>query len=397
MKTFKIVFIFLTITGIYSCSTDKKVTLDVDKALSYCSRQMNRTLSEIGDTTLLPNNIMDSLHHWKLSPIDAWTSGFWPGALWYYYELSTDEAIKAHAVHYTNLLEPLSMRSARDHDLGFQVFCSYGNAYRLTGDDKYKKVILRTADTLATLYHPVVGTLCSWPGMGKRMKWPHNTIIDNLMNLEMLFWAARNGGDKKLYDIALSHATVTMNNHFREDGSCFHVAVYDTITGKFIQGVTHQGYSDSSLWARGQAWAIYGYAMTYRETQDKTFLRFAEKVADLFIKRLPEDFIPYWDFDAPNIPNEWRDASAAAIAASALLELAQLEDNPEKAAEYQSTAVNILTKLSSNEYLSNDSKPSFLLHCTGHGANKSEVDASLMYADYYYLEALMRLKKSISR
>ena len=179
-----------------------------------------------------------------------------------------------------------------DHDIGFQIFCSFGNAYRITGNEEYKTVILKGAQKLAKLYNPKVGTILSWPGMVKRMGWPHNTIMDNMMNLEILFWAARNGGGQELYDIAVKHAQTTMKYSFREDGGNYHVAVYDTIDGHFIKGVTNQGYGDSSLWARGQAWAIYGYMMVYRETQDKTFLRFAEKVTELYLENLPEDYIP---------------------------------------------------------------------------------------------------------
>lgn len=173
-------------------------------------------------------------------------------------------------------------------------------------------------------------------------------------------------------------------------------AVYDTTDGHFIKGVTHQGYADSTLWARGQAWAIYGYTMVYRETQDKKFLRFAEKVTDLYLRRLPKnEYVPYWDFDAPDIPNAPKDASAAAVVASALLELSQLEDNETKSGEYKQAAINMLEELSSDKYQSRESKPSFLLHSVGHWPNKSEIDASINYADYYYIEALIRYKKMI--
>ena len=390
--------IFLFIIGIIvlSCSS-KKVQFNVDGALDYCNNQINRTLTELGDTAMMPRNIPDSSKHWNLVPISIgdWTIGFWPGILWYDYENTRSEEIKKAAIHFTELLQPMTTLPAYDHDLGFQIFCSYGNAYRLTGDERYKQVILNAADTLATLFNPVVGTILSWPREVKPRNWPHNTIIDNMMNLEILFWAAKNGGNKKLYDIAVRHAETTMKYQFREDGGCFHVAVYDTITGNFIKGLTHQGYADSSLWARGQAWAIYGYTMVYRETHDKKFLCFAEKVSDLYLSRLGKnEFVPYWDFDAPHIPNEPRDASAAAITASALLELSQLEDNQEKAKNYKEAAIKMLESLSSGKYQSRESKPSFLLHSTGHYPNKSEVNASINYADYYYIEALSRYKKS---
>jgi unsaturated chondroitin disaccharide hydrolase len=373
----------------------KTQSFSAKEQLTYCNNQIKKTLVEIESEDQMPRNIMDSLTSWKLVPITIgeWTVGFWPGILWYDYENTQSEEIKKQAVHYTKLLEPLTKLPAYDHDLGFQLFTSYGNAYRLTGNEPYKQIILNAADTLATLFNPTVGTILSWPREVKNKNWPHNTIIDNMINLEMLYWASKNGGDKKLYDIATRHAETTMQNHFREDGGCYHVAVYDTVDGHFIKGVTHQGYADSSLWARGQAWAIYGYTMVYRETQDKKFLRFAEKVTGLYLSRLPEnEYVPFWDFDAPDLTNAPKDASAAAIVASALLELSQLEDNREKGAEYKTSAVKMLEELSSEKYQSRDKKPSFLLHSVGHWPNKSEVDASINYADYYYIEALVRYK-----
>jgi unsaturated chondroitin disaccharide hydrolase len=320
------------------------------------------------------------------------TVGFFPGILWYNYENTQDTNILKAAEYYTGLLDLLTKLPAYDHDLGFQIFCCYGNAYRLTGNEKYKQILLNAADTLATLFNPKAGTILSWP-RNVGLYGGHNTIMDNMINLEMLFRASKNGGDKRLYNIAVKHAETTMKNGFREDGGCYHVAVYDTIDGHFIKGVTHQGYTDSSLWARGQAWAIYGYTTVYRETDDKKFLRFAEKITDLYLSRLHEnEYVPYWDFDAPNIPNEPHDASAAAIVASALLELSQLEDNVEKAETYQTAAINMLVELSSDKYQSGTAKPSFLLHSTGHYPNGSEIDASIIYADYYYIEALTRYK-----
>lgn len=376
--------------------TKKEQNWNIDKDLSYCHEQVVKTLSEIGDTSLIPRNILKDEKHWNLRPVEIseWTVGFWPGILWYTYEASNDENIKKSAIHYTELLQPLTELPAYDHDLGFQFFCSYGNAYRLTGKEEYKQIIFNAADTLATLFNPTVGTILSWPREVENGRFaPHNTIMDNMMNLEMLYWAAKNGGNKELYNIATKHAETTMDNHFREDGSNYHVALYDTVSGQLIKGVTHQGYADKTMWARGQAWAIYGYTMVYRETNDKKFLRFAEKVSDIYLSRLPKNsFIPYWDFDAPEIPNEPKDASAAAIVASALLELSELEDNEQKASEYLKAAMNMLKELSSDEYQSREKNPAFLLHSVGHWPNKSEVDASINYADYYYIEALTRCR-----
>jgi unsaturated chondroitin disaccharide hydrolase len=394
MKTGRIFFLICIFVTLISCSSND-VQLDVDGTLNYCNNQVKRTLFEIGYTSMIPRNIPDNQIDWNLIPISIsdWTIGFWPGILWYDYEYTQSEEMKRAAIHYTELLQPLTVLPAYDHDLGFQIFCSYGNAYRLTGDEQYKQILLNAADTLATLFNPTVGTLLSWPREVEPRNWPHNTIIDNLINLELLFWASKNGGSKNLYDMAVKHAETTMKNHFRENGGSYHVAVYDIIDGHFIKGVTHQGYADSSLWARGQAWAIYGYTMIYRETHNKKFLRFAEQVTDLYLSRLPEnEFVPYWDFDAPYIPNEPQDASAAAIVASALLELSQLEDNREKAGKYKAAATGMLIELSSEKYQSRESKPSFLRHSIGHWPAGSEIDYSIIYADYYYIEALMRYK-----
>lgn len=391
----------LSFSLLAACSPESKPVFDVDMQLNYCDAQIHRTLNELRnqdgviDYTMVPRNIPDSLDTWhcRKTTKDEWCNGFWPGILWYAYEYTGNDSIKHEAEKFTEPLKFLSETPAYDHDLGFLVFCSYGNAYRLTKNSEYKKVILDTADSLATLFNPNVGTILSWP-RNVEMYGGHNTIMDNMINLEMLFWASKNGGDKKLYDIAVSHAEKTMKYHFREDATSYHVAVYDTISGDFLYGCTHQGYADSSMWARGQAWAIYGYTVVYRETRDKRFLDFAQKVTDVYLSRLPEDYVPYWDFDDPSIPNAPRDASAACVVASALLELSSYVAD-DKAEEYKNAAVKMLESLSSDAYQSRDAKPSFLLHSVGHKPVGSEIDASIIYADYYYIEALLRLKKTL--
>lgn len=372
----------------FSCSTKK---FDADRALNYCVAQIEKSIPQLIEDDKIPHNILkeDMSKDWNCTSIYDWKSGFWPGILWYTYEYNGDEKIKEQAERFTKALYPIADRSPKNHDLGFQVYCSLGNGYRITGNQDYKEIMLRVADSLAMLYNPIVGTIHSWPHM---KQWPHNTIIDNMMNLELLFWAAKNGGSQKLYDIACRHAEVTMKNQFREDFSTYHVIIYDTITGKKLRGVTHQGYDDETMWARGQAWAVYGFAMAYRETKNKEFLETAIKAVDIFLKNLPQDNIPYWDFYAPNIPNEPKDASAAAIIASALFELQEYVE-PSKATFYKDAAIKILTSLSAEAYQSREINNAFLLHSTGHKPNGSEVDASIIYADYYYIEALMRLKK----
>jgi unsaturated chondroitin disaccharide hydrolase len=392
--------ILLGLSLLVLCACSEKVDSKfADDALKYCSAQINWSLKELkGDSaidySMMPRNIMDTSSMWscRKATKEEWTSGFWPGVLWYDYEATGDKHIKAEAEKFTQSLEFISKSSAYDHDLGFLIFCSYGNAYRLTGNPAYKKILLNTADTLATLFNPKVGTILSWPREVKGKGWPHNTIIDNMINLELLFWAAKNGENKALYDIAVSHANKTMKCHFKPDYSCYHVVVYDTISGNCIKGITHQGYSDNSMWARGQGWAIYGFTVCYRETKDPKYLEFVQHLADAYLKRLPEDYIPYWDFDDPAIPNAPRDASAAAVVASGLLELSTYLNN-EKGQGYKQVAIKMLQSLSSSAYQSGKAKPSFLLHSTGHWPNHSEIDASIIYADYYYIEALLRLKK----
>lgn len=381
----RVVKLFLFTAIITSCAETKKEPLD------YCVGQAAKTIATLNGYDSLPRNVANGQREWKLVNYKDWTSGFWPGILWYVYEYTRDSTWKMKADSFSRTLTPLAFGKAMDHDLGFQMYCSFGNGLRLTGDTAYKRILLATADTLATLYNPTAGTILSWPGMVKDMGWPHNTIIDNMMNLELLFWAAKNGGNDQLYNIAVKHATTTMHNHFRPDHSAYHVVVYDTVTGQKLKGITHQGFTDSSMWARGQSWAIYGFTMVYRETKDPVFLAFAQQVADVYLQHLPEDLIPYWDFHAP--ADAPKDASAAAITASALLELSTLLNDKEKAAAYKDKATKMLARLSSEHYQSRGLNNAFLLHSTGHKPKGSEVDASIIYADYYYIEALLRLHK----
>ena len=378
-----------------ACSpkTQQSDTAFVAEALDYCVSQTERSLEMLMpyDYMMSPRNIAPGDSVWHQRPVskELWTEGFWPGILWYAYEYSQDESILEAAKGYTEVLEFLSEQPAYDHDLGFIMFCSYGNGYRLTGDERYKDIIVATAERLAELYNPAVGTMLSWPREVPTFG-GHNTIMDNMINLETLFWAAENGGRPELRDIAIAHADTTMKYHFREDGSCYHVAVYDAETGEFMRGCTHQGYADDTMWARGQSWAIYGYTMCYRFTKDPRYLDFACKVTDVYLRGLPEDMVPYWDFNDPMIPNTSKDASAAAVVASALIELSGYVGG-DKGQQYLDDAKAMLESLHSN-YRSGDINPSFLLHSTGHRPAGSEIDYSIIYADYYYIEALLRLK-----
>jgi unsaturated chondroitin disaccharide hydrolase len=395
MNIFKIAIISLVIVLFSTSCTKKeeKEQFDAAKVLNSCVEKTKDNLASLPANDSLPRNILKGQTEWNMVGIHDWCSGFWPGLLWYAYEASGDQEILNSAKKYTELLEGVLDVPVDNHDLGFMLYCSYGNGYRLTKDSAYHHFLLTAADSLATLYNPKVGTILSWPVMVKKMNWPHNTIIDNMINLELLFWASKNGGKQDLYDMAVSHATTCMTTLIRPDFSTYHVAVFDTTDGHFIKGVTHQGYADDSQWARGQGWGIYGYTMCYRETKKEDFLETAQKLADVFLKRLPEDGMPYWDFDDPAIPNAPKDASASAVAASGLLELSSFVKDQESKEKYKSAAVNMIKKLSSSEYMSGDDNKALLLHSTGHKPHDSEIDASIIYADYYFMEALIRLNQ----
>jgi rhamnogalacturonyl hydrolase YesR len=330
--------------------------------------------------SISPNGLIRYAH-----PRD-WTCGFFPGSLWLMYELSGDKYFKKQAAKFTEALDTVQYFT-HTHDLGFMLFCSYGNAYRLTKKKKYKNVLHTGANSLISRFNKNVGCIRSWD-FGS---WQFPVIVDNMMNLEFLLWTSASTKNSKYHKIAISHANKTLENHFRKDNSSYHVVNYDTITGKAIDFQTHQGYSDSSAWARGQAWGLYGYTSMYKETLDQNYLNQALKIADFIMKhpRMPKDKIPYWDFDAPNIPHAPRDASAAAVIASALLELSTLT----KAGEvYFNYAEDILKNLSTDKYLAKAGSNAYFLlkHCTGNLPNNSEIDTTLNYADYYYLEALKR-------
>ena len=379
--------------ALYSCAAKITQSGQQQKLFAYCDAQAKKTIEEDRAKNVLPVVIDSGKKTWSNYDITNWRSGFWPGIEWYLFESTKDTYWKDQAERSTAMLSGILDRPVSNHDLGFQLYCSYGNGYRLTGNPVYKQILLRAADSLATLYNPVVGTILSWPSRVKENNWPHNTIIDNMMNLELLFWAAKNGGSKKLYDIAVQHATVTMKNHFRPDFSSYHVLVYDDKTGKVIKKITHQGYANHSMWARGQAWAIYGFTMAYKETGNKEFLQTAINAATIYLKRLPADKIPYWDFDDPAIPNAPRDASAVAIVASALLELSGLCDEINLQKKYRLEAIAMLQELSGKRYIAKDINHAFLLHSTGNKPGNKDIDVPLIYADYYFIEALLRVNK----
>ncbi len=358
--------------------SEKQVTLLFEEVAHAASEQRvsPRTLSEDGRLEMVP-------------PSD-WTSGFFPGVLWYLYAFTNDEQWEKAAREATHLLEDERF-NGRTHDMGFKIYCSYGNGYRFTNDPAYRDIIIQSAKTLATRFNPTVGCIRSWDHNSHR--WDFPVIIDNMLNLELLFAATRLTGDSSFYHIAVSHANTTLKNHFRADGGTYHVIDYNPETGEIQQRNTHQGYADESTWARGQAWALYGYTMCYRETKDKRYLDKALAIAQWLINhpRLPADGIPYWDFDAPDIPNEPRDVSAATVIASALYELSAFHAD---SAVLRNHANRIIESITNGCMAEPGTHRGFiLLHSTGSKPHGSEVDVPLVYADYYFLEALWRKRQ----
>jgi len=318
-----------------------------------------------------------------------WCSGFFPGSLWYLYENNHSGTFLENARNFTARIENEKFNKGT-HDLGFMLYCSFGNGYRITGDTAYRSAMLTGAESLVSRFNPTVGCIQSW---NANSKWQFPVIIDNMMNLEFLFWASKASGDPKYRNICISHADMTIKNHFRPDYSSYHVVSYDPATGQVEKKNTAQGFADESAWARGQAWGLYGFVVMYRETQDAKYLEQAKHIASFILNHpnLPADKIPYWDFNAPEIPDAKRDASAGAIIASALIELSGYVD-ADLAKTYLKVAETQIRTLSSPEYFAEKgTNGNFILkHSVGSLPGKSEVDVPLTYADYYYIEALLR-------
>ncbi len=397
----QIISSFILIAVLFSCTVsqpkEKPLGQLIDESLEFATQQsllMAESLKDQPDR--LPQTIDKD---GKLVTCNSawWVSGFFPGVLWYLYENNPSDSLKKWATNYTLRVEDQKY-TTNNHDVGFMIFCSFGNAYRLTGNPAYKEVIHTASNSLITRFNPTVGCIRSWDSAPWSKQWQYPVIIDNMMNLEMLEWSAKAFEDTTYSHIAETHANTTMENHFRDDYSSYHVISYDTITGEVERKNTAQGYSDDSAWARGQGWGLYGYTMMYRETGNEAFLQQAEGIAGFILNHpnLPEDKIPYWDFDAPDIPNAKRDASAGALICSALIELSGYVTE-EKAKEYLAAAETQLRSLSSSVYLAELGKNgNFILkHSVGHMPNGTEVDAPLTYADYYYVEALMRMKENM--
>ena len=374
-----------------SCTKQEPMEALIDRVFSVAEQQYVAMDARLDDKTMPQTITHDST--FKSSTIYWWCSGFYPGSLWYIYEYTQNDTVKLLAEKNTLKLDPIQYVT-HDHDVGFQLNCSYGNGLRLIGNKDYEKVLHQGAKSLATRFSPITGVIQSWDFL--RRDWKYPVIIDNMMNLELLMFASKAFDDDSLAYVARSHADTTLKNHFREDYSSYHLVDYDPKDGHVRSKQTVQGYSDESSWGRGQAWALYGYTMMYRMTEDKRYLSQAECVGNMLLSRLPVDGIPYWDFDAPN-GNEYRDASAGAIMASAFVELSSFTEDAKARQNYLNVAEKQLRTLASSTYLAEPgTNCNFILkHSVGNFPEKSEVDVPLSYADYYFLEGLLRYKKAL--
>ncbi|WP_445738005.1 glycoside hydrolase family 88 protein [Mariniflexile sp.] len=386
-KTSWLVFGFIALL----CNCKSNVKVDDEKNTETLLKSRYEKLLEYPiDSLSFPRSMTVKTGNIEKVPSSDWTSGFFVGNLWQLHKLTGNAAYKERAEKWNAFIEKEKFND-KTHDIGFKVFSSFGQGLTVEDDNQdYKNIIVQSAKTLSTRFNTTVGAIRSWDF--NKDVWEFPVIIDNMLNLELLFEATKISGDSIYHNIAVQHANTTLKNHFRKDNSTYHVVVYDTITGKPKDKVTHQGFNNESSWARGQAWAIYGYTMGYRYTKDKAYLNQAEATANFFInhKNLPEDGIPYWDFNDPSIPNAPRDVSAATVVASAFIELYGFTKDD----KYLNYSKKVLNSLNSSTYiLSSEVNGPFILdHSTGNWPKNDEIDAPIVYADYYYLEAILRMK-----
>ena len=388
LKFYKLLILVCSLCIFASCQkTIQPTKTDAEKNLE---TRFEKLLRYKPDSMSFPRSFSVVKNNINKVPSKDWTSGFYAGNLWQIYDITKNNQYKELAQTWTAFIEKEKYND-KTHDMGFKVFCSFGQGlYHNKNNQNYKDIIIKSSQTLSTRFNENVGSIRSWDF--NKETWDFPVIIDNMMNLEMLFEATKISKDSLFHKIAVKHANTTLKNHFREDNSCFHVVDYNPENGDIRMKVTHQGYNDNSSWARGQGWAIYGFTMAYRYTKDKRYLDRAEATANFFLnhKNLPKDGIPYWDFNDPSIPNSPRDVSAATVVSSALVELYQYTNN-QKYIEYSKKMVNTLN---SEEYLLEPTinAPFILKHSTGNWPKKDEIDEPIVYGDYYFLETLIRLK-----
>jgi hypothetical protein len=369
------------ITLFFSSCAGNKLEKQIDFAVNRGVNQYSYMMKKLPENRY-PKTYFADKEKFETSKSDWWCSGFYPGTLIYLDELTGNRVFEKEIDRVFQDLKKEQFNKTT-HDLGFMMFCSFGNANRLNSSPEYAEILMNSAKSLASRFDEKVGN-------------SYLVIIDNMMNLELLFWASKYSGDKSYYDIAVKHANTTLKNHFRSDFSSYHVVNYNSKTGEIKQKKTAQGYADESAWARGQAWGLYGYTVMYRATKDKKYLDQSVAIAEFILNNpnLPKDKVPYWDFNAPSLPNALRDSSAGAILASALLELENYVDK-DRSKKYSAVAKTIIQTLSSKEYLAEEgTNGGFLLkHGVGHIPQKTEIDVPLTYGDYYFVEAMLRYKK----
>lgn len=380
--------VFLLLVYSTSCKQEETMAELTDRVFAVAKIQSEQMAAKLG-----PEDSPRTFANGRFVPamIDWWCSGFFPGTLWQIYEYTQAEEVMHLAKRETAKIE--SLKYINDHhDVGFQINCSFGHQYRLLGDTACLNIMRTTANSLSQSFSPVVGCIKSWPFVKEGFSWVYPVIVDNMMNLELLMMVGNMDNNEYLRTVAISHADKTMEHHFRKDYTSWHLVDYDPEAGTVNKKITVQGLGDETAWARGQAWAVYGYTMMFEQTSDVRYLHQAQGIADMLVSRLPADGIPYWDFDSPKIPDDYRDASAAAIMASAFIALTQVADNGKS---YMDMAEKQLRTLSSPEYLAEvGENGNFLLkHSVGSQPDGVEIDVPLTYADYYYLEALLRYMK----
>ncbi|MGS2739838.1 glycoside hydrolase family 88 protein [Sinomicrobium sp. M5D2P17] len=388
-KIILLMFVILLAIPVFGQENSDNLYLTADRVLKRAVVQYKHMMTLLPDDKF-PKTYFEETDKLETSDSGWWCSGFYPGVLLYLYKNTGDDSLKKEADRIMEVLAKEQFNTGT-HDLGFMMFCSFGNAESMTPSPAYEEILMNSAKSLASRFDETVGCIRSWDSRNDDFL----VIIDNMMNLELLFWATEHSGDSTYYDIAVRHADTTMKNHFRKDNSSYHVLNYDVNTGKVKEKKTAQGFSDTSAWARGQAWGLYGYTVMYRATGKHKYLDQAVKIAEFMLNHphLPEDKVPYWDFDAPDIPDALRDSSAGAVTASALLELKDYVEK-DKAEKYAANAQKILHTLATENYVASEgSNGGFLLkHGVGHMPQKSEVDVPLTYGDYYFVEALLRYK-----
>ncbi len=381
---FPIIILFL----LSSCQSSQNKNTDNQQkttALNYTyANRFENLLNYPVNPNKIPRGIDKNFKKMKTSKSPTWTSGFFAGNLWLIYELTNDKRFKDRALEWTKIVE-IEKYNDEHHDIGFKIYNSFGHAYKNIQNEEYSNVIITAAKTLTNRYDDNIKAIQSWNA--KEGKWDYPVIIDNMMNLELLFEATRITQDSTFHHVAVNHANTTLKNHFRKDHSTYHVVDYNP-DGSVKAKKTHQGYNDSSAWARGQAWAVYGYTMAYRYTKNEAYLAQAEQTARFYLshENLPQDGIPYWDFDDPDIPQAPKDVSASTIMASGFYELYEFTDNK----TYLDYANKVLETLKQPEYLLDKSveAPFILNRSTGNYNKNSEIDCPIVYADYYFLEAL---------